>query len=96
MASHNRIFLSCTCEIDYKANNLSTFQIKEKERKAAEERGTGTSEAKRRKEMLASLPKFFDAILLIFQSGNRSKITKQELIHKIISGCFSIADRSKS
>jgi len=46
--------------------------------------------------MVASLPKLFDMIHLIFQSGNRSFITKQELVQKIIAGYMSIVDRSKS
>ncbi|XP_020275955.1 CDT1-like protein a, chloroplastic [Asparagus officinalis] len=70
-------------------------EIREKEIIMAEERNSGASEAKKRKEMLASLPKLFDMILLIFQSGNRSFVTKQELVHKIISGCTTIVDRSE-
>jgi len=79
-----------------KFNHVSTFQIREKERKAEEERDNGAIEARRHKEMVASLPKLFDMILLIFQSGNRSFITKQELVQKIIAGYLSIVDRSKS
>lgn len=61
-----------------------------------EERDADVAGARLRKKMIASLPKLFDSILLIFQSGDRSVITKQELVHKILSCNCSVVDRSKA
>ncbi|KAI0500549.1 hypothetical protein KFK09_018763 [Dendrobium nobile] len=69
--------------------------IRDKEKKAMEERDADVAGARLRKKMIASLPKLFDSILLIFQSGNRSVITKQELIHKILSCNCSVIDRNE-
>ncbi|KAL7583996.1 hypothetical protein Lser_V15G41806 [Lactuca serriola] len=65
--------------------------IKEKERKAKEENDPAISHAKWRKQMIAGLPKLFDSLLFIFQK--RSVITKEELIHTIISCRLEIVDR---
>ena len=70
-------------------------QIIEKERKAVEERNPSISWEKRRRQMIASLPKLFNVIHFLFQSINRSVITKEELIHKIIASHCDIVDRSK-
>ncbi|KAF3966785.1 hypothetical protein CMV_009147 [Castanea mollissima] len=67
--------------------------IIEKERKAVEERNPAISRAKRRQQMIASLPKLFNMILFLFQSIKRSVITKEELIHKIIASHCDIVDR---
>ncbi|KAJ7977265.1 CDT1-like protein a, chloroplastic [Quillaja saponaria] len=67
--------------------------IMEKERLAIEERNPAISQAKRRQKMIASLPKLFNMIHLLFHSINRSIITKEELIHKIISSHCDIIDR---
>lgn len=72
-----------------------TLQIREKEIKAMEERNPAISQAKRRQKMIASLPKLFNMIHLMFQSINRAVITKEELVSKIISGHCDIVDRSK-
>ncbi|KAL0910387.1 hypothetical protein M5K25_021364 [Dendrobium thyrsiflorum] len=69
--------------------------IRDKEKKAMEERDANVAGATLRKKMIASLPKLFDSILLIFQSGNRSVITKQELVHKILSCNCSVIDRNE-
>ena len=61
-----------------------------------EERDPAISQAKWRRQMIASLPKLFNMIHFLFQSIKRSVITKEELIHKIISSHLQIADRSKS
>lgn len=71
------------------------LQIRDKERKAAEERDPAISQAKRRKQMIACLPKLFNMIHFLFQSINRSVITKEELMHKIISSHMDVVDRSK-
>ncbi|KDP26551.1 hypothetical protein JCGZ_17709 [Jatropha curcas] len=67
--------------------------IREKERKVQEERDPAISLAKRRRQMVACLPKLFNVIHFLFQSINRSVITKEELIHKIIAGHSDIVDR---
>ncbi|PKA48450.1 CDT1-like protein a, chloroplastic [Apostasia shenzhenica] len=70
--------------------------VRDKERKAMQERDSGANQARSRNMLISSLPKFFDSILLVFQSGNRSVMTKQELVHKILSSQCSIVDRSKA
>lgn len=65
--------------------------IKEKERKAKEENDPAISQAKWRKQMIAGLPKLFDSLLFIFLK--RSVITKEELVHTIISSRVEIVDR---
>ncbi|XP_009589474.1 CDT1-like protein a, chloroplastic isoform X1 [Nicotiana tomentosiformis] len=67
--------------------------LQQKERKGLEEQDPALSQAKRRKQMISSLPKFFDMIYFLFQSGRRMVITKEELIHKVISSHLEIADR---
>ncbi|KAK1289749.1 hypothetical protein QJS10_CPB18g01648 [Acorus calamus] len=69
--------------------------VREKERKAKWEKEAGVAEAKRRRQMVASLPKLFDMIRLIFQSVKRSVITKQELMHKIIVSHCDVVDKSE-
>nr|GMD73055.1 CDT1-like protein A, chloroplastic [Ipomoea batatas] len=66
--------------------------IREKERKAREEKDPAISQAKWRKQMLAGLPKLFDMIYFLFQSIRRSVITKEELMHKIISSHLGTVD----
>lgn len=72
------------------------MQIREKERIAMEERDPAISQAKRRQKMIASLPKLFNMIHLLLHSTNRSVITKEELVSKIISSHLDIVDRSKA
>lgn len=60
-----------------------------------EEQNPAISQAKRRRKMIACLPKVFNMIHFMFQSINRSVITKEELIHKLISSHTVIVDRSK-
>ncbi|XP_024981214.1 CDT1-like protein a, chloroplastic [Cynara cardunculus var. scolymus] len=67
--------------------------IKEKERKAIEENDPAISQAKWRKQMIAGLPRLFDILLFFFQSIKRSVITKEELVHRIISNHLEIVDR---
>ncbi|KAM0949648.1 putative CDT1 Geminin-binding domain, DNA replication factor Cdt1 [Dioscorea sansibarensis] len=71
------------------------LQIREKEKKTLMEKETGAAAAHRREKAMASLPDIFNLIHLLFQSGNRSTMTKQELIHKIISSHRKIVDRSE-
>ncbi|KAB1213734.1 CDT1-like protein a, chloroplastic [Morella rubra] len=67
--------------------------IREKERKAIEERNPAISQAKRRQQMIACLPKLFNKIHFLFQLSRQSVITKEELIHKIIASHYDILDR---
>ncbi|XP_027366159.1 CDT1-like protein b [Abrus precatorius] len=67
--------------------------IREKEKMAMEERDPAISQAKRRKKIIASLPKLFNMIHLLFHK--RSVITKEELVSKIISNHCDIVDRSE-
>lgn len=72
------------------------LQIREKELNALEEQDPAISQAKWHKKMISSLPKFFDMIYFLFQSIKRSVITKEEIMHKVLSSHLEIADRSKS
>ncbi|GAV90180.1 CDT1 domain-containing protein [Cephalotus follicularis] len=69
--------------------------IREKERRAIEERDPAISQAKRRRQMIAFLPKLFNMIHFLFQSIKRSIITKEELIHKIIASHCDLVDRKE-
>ncbi|KAH7864743.1 hypothetical protein Vadar_033318 [Vaccinium darrowii] len=59
--------------------------LKEKERKALEERDPAISQAKRRQKMIASSPKLFDMIRFLFQSIKRSVVTKEGFMHRIVA-----------
>lgn len=74
-------------------SRVLNLQIREKERKVKEEQTPAISQAKRRRKMIANLPKLFNAIYFLFHK--RTVITKEELIFKIISGNVDIVDRSK-
>ncbi|KAJ8552980.1 hypothetical protein K7X08_020373 [Anisodus acutangulus] len=78
--------------LDILSENLKQ-SIREKERKALEENDPAISQAKWRKKMITSLPKFFDMIYFLFHSIKRSVITKEELMHKVISSHLDIADK---
>ncbi|CAH8264353.1 unnamed protein product [Arabidopsis lyrata] len=69
--------------------------IKEQERKAIEDRNPAISLAKRRRKMIACLPKLFNVIHYLIQSIRRWVITKEELVHKIIAGHSDITDRKE-
>ncbi|KAG2327639.1 hypothetical protein Bca4012_036646 [Brassica carinata] len=69
--------------------------IKEQERKAIEDSNPAISEAKRRRKMIACLPKLFNVIHYLIQSIRRWVITKEELVHKIIAGHSDITDRKE-
>lgn len=67
--------------------------IREKEEKALLEQNPAISEAKWRKQMIASLPKLFDMVYFLFQSIGRSVLSKEELIHRLLSSRMDIVDR---
>ncbi|KAB1226035.1 CDT1-like protein b [Morella rubra] len=67
--------------------------IREKERKAIEERNPAISQAKRRRQMIACLPKLFNKIHFLFQSSSQTVILKEELINKVIASHTDIVDR---
>ncbi|XP_009782954.1 CDT1-like protein a, chloroplastic [Nicotiana sylvestris] len=65
----------------------------EKESKALEQQDPAISQAKRRKQMIACLPRLFDMIYFLFQSIKRSVMTKEELMHRLISKQMELADK---
>ncbi|XP_021770201.1 CDT1-like protein a, chloroplastic [Chenopodium quinoa] len=67
----------------------------EKERKILEENNPVLLQAKRRQQLMAGVPKLFDMILLLFKSINRSVVTKEELIYKLIAGHLDVVDRTE-
>ncbi|CAA7410565.1 unnamed protein product [Spirodela intermedia] len=67
--------------------------VREKEKRTREEQEAGMAASKRRRNMLSCLPRLFNTVLLLFQSAKCSVITRQELIHKIISSQCEIVDR---
>ncbi|GAA0151253.1 DNA metabolism protein [Lithospermum erythrorhizon] len=69
--------------------------IRDKERKVLIENDPAISQAKWRQKMIAKLPKFFDMVYFLFQSIKRSVITKEELVHKILSNNLDIIDKSE-
>ncbi|XP_020261387.1 CDT1-like protein a, chloroplastic [Asparagus officinalis] len=69
--------------------------VREKERKALVEKDAGVAEARKRQKLIAGLPTTFDMILLIFQSINRSVMTKEELTHKLIANNCKIVDKGE-
>ncbi|XP_051142030.1 CDT1-like protein a, chloroplastic [Andrographis paniculata] len=69
--------------------------IQEKERLAELENDPAISQAKKRKQMIDSLPQFFDMTYFLFQSVGCSVLAKEELIQKIITGHLEIVDRSE-
>ncbi|XP_010469741.1 PREDICTED: CDT1-like protein a, chloroplastic [Camelina sativa] len=69
--------------------------IKEQEWKAIEDQNPAISLAKRRRKMIACLPKLFNVIHYLIQSIRRWVITKEELVHKIIAGHSDITDRKE-
>jgi chromatin licensing and DNA replication factor 1 len=70
------------------------FQVKQKEQRAMEEKETGFADQVKRQKLISSLPSIFDVIFLIYQSRQRYVMTKQELLHKIISSSTKTVDRS--
>ncbi|KAG6514825.1 CDT1-like protein a, chloroplastic [Zingiber officinale] len=69
--------------------------IKEKEKKAVQEKEDGVVEAIKRQKLIASLPNVFNMILLAYQSWQRSVVPKHELINKLISSNSKIVDKGE-
>ncbi|EAY93202.1 hypothetical protein OsI_15007 [Oryza sativa Indica Group] len=69
--------------------------VKDKENRALVEKQTGFADHIKREKLIASLPSIFDIIFLIYQSRQRTVMTKQELIHKIIASNPKIVDRGE-
>ncbi|PIA24984.1 hypothetical protein AQUCO_13500005v1 [Aquilegia coerulea] len=78
----------------YPINSLR-HSIMEKENKANKEQEIAISQAKLRRQMIACLPKLFNTIRLMFQSVNDCVITKEELMHKIITSHLDITNRAE-
>jgi hypothetical protein len=70
-------------------------EVFERESKSLEDCKLGVSAAKRRQQMIGCLPKLFNMIRDIFRSSKRSVLTRQELVHKIISNHTDVTDRSE-
>ncbi|KAL8467750.1 hypothetical protein ACS0TY_031117 [Phlomoides rotata] len=68
--------------------------IQEKERAAAMEQDPAISQARRRQQMIANLPKLFNTISYYFRSIKRSVVPKEELVQKLISQ-LNIADKGE-
>lgn len=62
--------------------------------KTNEEKDPAISQAKRRRKIISTLPKIFDMIHFFFQSINRSVITKEELIYRLVQSNVDIIDKS--
>ncbi|PIA36455.1 hypothetical protein AQUCO_03400380v1 [Aquilegia coerulea] len=69
--------------------------IMEGENKANKEQEIAISQAKLRRQMIACLPQLFNMIHLILQSVNGYVITKEDLMHKIITSHLDITDRAE-
>lgn len=69
--------------------------IEEKESKALAEQRPAIPQEKRCKLMIACLPRLFDMIYFLFQSIKRSVMTKEELMHRVISSHLEITDKSE-
>ncbi|XP_074312110.1 CDT1-like protein a, chloroplastic [Silene latifolia] len=69
--------------------------LKENERKIIEEQDTVMSQAWTQKPLMAGVPKLLQMIQLLFQSVGHSVMTKEELIHRIISCQLDITDRGE-
>ncbi|KAJ0878036.1 putative CDT1 Geminin-binding domain, DNA replication factor Cdt1 [Helianthus annuus] len=70
--------------------------IRANEMKVLEENNPEISQAKWRKQMIAGLPKLFDAVLFYFQSVKRTVVTKEELMNIITSSQLEIVDRREA
>lgn len=70
-------------------------EVLERESKSLEERKLGVSAARKRQQMIGYLPKLFNMIRHIFRSSKRSVLTRQELVHKILSNHTDVTDRSE-
>ncbi|KAJ0742476.1 putative CDT1 Geminin-binding domain, DNA replication factor Cdt1 [Helianthus annuus] len=70
--------------------------IRANEMKALEENNPEISQAKWRKQMIAGLPKLFDAVLFYFQSVKRTVVTKEQLMNIITSSQLEIVDRREA
>ncbi|CAM0943532.1 unnamed protein product [Alopecurus aequalis] len=69
--------------------------VKQKEKRALEEKETGFADQVRRQKLISSLPSTFDIVFLIYQSRQRSVLSKQELIDRIIDRSPKIVDKAE-
>ncbi|KAF8006379.1 hypothetical protein BT93_K0624 [Corymbia citriodora subsp. variegata] len=68
-------------------------KIRDREKKAMEDKDPAISQAKRRREILAGLPQLFNMMHFLFRSTKRSVMTREELIYQIIKSRFDMIDR---
>ncbi|KAI4319496.1 hypothetical protein MLD38_033085 [Melastoma candidum] len=69
--------------------------IQEKEKRAMEERDPAISRAKRRREIIAGLPRLFNTIRYISTSRRQSVITKDELVYQIVASNSEMTDKKE-
>jgi hypothetical protein len=55
----------------------------------------GLEESARRKQMIAGLPKLFNAVRLIFQSANKTVFTCKDLTRMVVSAHPDITDQGR-
>ena len=55
----------------------------------------GLEESRRRKQMIAGLPRLFNAVRLIFQSANRTVFTCKDLTRMVVSAHPDIIDQGR-
>ncbi|KAI3412845.1 CDT1 domain-containing protein [Psidium guajava] len=68
-------------------------KIRDREKKAMEDKDPAISRAKRRREILTALPQLFNMMHFFFKSTKRSVITREELIYQILKSRFDMIDR---
>lgn len=68
-------------------------KIRDREKKAMEDKDPAISRAKRRREILTALPQLFNMMHFLFKSTKRSVMTREELIYQIIKSRFDMIDR---
>ncbi|MCO5601772.1 hypothetical protein L7F22_055897 [Adiantum nelumboides] len=69
--------------------------VQAKERKQVQDLQSGVAEKRRRQQLVAGLPKLFNMVRLIFQSGNRSVFTCKDLTKMVLSSHPDITDQGE-
>ncbi|KAI5067241.1 hypothetical protein GOP47_0017769 [Adiantum capillus-veneris] len=69
--------------------------LQAKERKQLEDIQSGIDKKRRRQQMIAGLPKLFNNVRLVFQSGNRTVLTRKDLTKMVLSSHPDITDQGE-
>ncbi|MCO5571474.1 hypothetical protein L7F22_025214 [Adiantum nelumboides] len=69
--------------------------VQAKEKKQLQDLQSGVAEKRRRQQLVAGLPKLFNMVRLIFQSGNRSVFTCKDLTKMVLSSHPDITDQGE-